>query len=195
MTNPYSDWGAEKVDSQRTDLEWVNDLEIYPKTPVYKNQLVAFKDIADQMGINVKSYLSLGTGLGRHIILTKAVFTDIDTVTAIDNEITPHHSLINLNISIVAYKATIKAALQRLIEEGMKYDMVCFENVGHAHDITTEIDFIHISQLLNKPALLTIIGDTNIDSDLLASSGLFKRIPNVTEEWGDATANNLWLHS
>jgi len=189
----YDDWGYKQIDEDYPDLTWIENLEVYPKTPVYKNQYKHFAQIAKRFNISIQSYLSLGTGLGRHIIIGKEAFPLIDQITSVDSKIIPHKTLSKLQVLSHKHLATtVKYAIRELVQNNKTFDLIVFENIGHNHEISTFEEIQLLSKLLSKKGLLAFIGDTKFDTELLIGTELFERIPNITEDWGDTTKFNLW---
>jgi hypothetical protein len=189
----YDDWGKGKIDENHPDLSWIEDHEVYPKTPVYRNQYNHFAQVAKRLGLNVRSYLSLGTGLGRHIVICKESFPEVNSVVSVDSKIHPHKSLSQLELNKHSHhKSTVKHALRALENQKSKFDLVIFENIGHKHEISSFEEIQLLQKLLNPNSLLAFIGDTKFETTLLLGTDNFIRIPNLTEEYGDTTTHNLW---
>lgn len=190
----YSDWGKLKISPNIPNLSWINDQFVYPKTPIYKKQYQHFKKHADILNINVQTYLSVGTGLGRHIVIAKEIFPTINHIIGIDNEIKPHHTISQLDVTFVHIKKDLISAFKQIQDQGLKFDFIVFENLGHDHNIISTQAIELLLSLQNKNSLLALIGDTKFDTSLLLSTDGYMRIPNETESWGDTTEHNFWLY-
>jgi len=190
----YDDWGYGQINKNYPDLTWIENLEVYPKTPVYRNQYKCFSEIAQRLNIKVNKYLSLGSGLGRHIIISREVFPEITHITSVDSKIKPHKTLSQLKgLDHIHLTTTVKYAIRELESKHQKFDFIVFENIGHQHEISTFNEIKSLSNLLTQTGLIAFIGDTKFDTSLLLGTELFKRIPNITEDWGDTTKYNLWM--
>ncbi|GAB4162409.1 MAG: hypothetical protein Fur003_5500 [Candidatus Dojkabacteria bacterium] len=188
----YDDWGAATISQEVKNTEWVDDPVIYPKTTVYRRQFQEIYQTLLKYNVDVKSYLSLGTGLGRHLVIAKATFPNLDKVVTVDHTMPPHPAVKELFKDLHHYQLPVVNSFSRLLNEQYQFDLICFENIGHEHEVTSEAAITQLSQLLVPNGALAIIGDTKFDTQLLEATDLFKDISTETE-WGDTTKQNLWL--
>lgn len=191
--NDFADWGYKKIDPSHPDVSWIDDSEVYPKTSIYRDQYSFFNETAKGLGLEIKSYLSLGTGLGRHAVLAHEAFENLKKIVTTDYHITPHATVQALSSFREHLVGPVKNIIAELAEIEEKFDFVCFENIGHNHDINTETAVGNLLKLLNPGALLAIIGDTKFDVEVLRASGELIKGPSLGDGWADTTIDNLWL--
>lgn len=174
------DWGVKFIAQyEPDDTSWV-DHPRYPDTSAYRLDYQKLNELIAQRGGTIRRYLSLGSGLGRHIIIAKEFFPDLESVVAVDDETRLHSSVFGLGLNIEELPVRIETALKQLQQRGEVFDMVAFENVPN-HGLyggAEAKEAIGIfTSILALGGVIVFIGDSSFPRWEVDESKLFDSLP------------------
>lgn len=187
--NEGIDWGVYHIDPKHPDTSWINH-EKYPDTEAY---FYDYGKISD-LGHRVERYLSLGSGLGRHIVIAHQTFSELEEVVSVDNKVDLHSSVIALPLSIKTMKLEIVTALVELDQEGEKFDAIIYENVASMpvnYYADTE-DVKLLARLLHPNGWVASLGHVPLFEQGFKESGLFRKLYHRHDNHNWLTLINLF---
>jgi hypothetical protein len=123
LDSPFTDHG--RGFTLPKDLSWINHPPYRETTPLYLGDY----QMLGKMLPTLETYLSLGSGLGRQIILAYSVFPRLRSVTSVDNHLFLHQSVKELPINFRLIHGQISNVVKSLKQEAVQFDLVAIENV------------------------------------------------------------------
>lgn len=161
--DPYTDAG--RYYKLPDDLSWITSSP-YSDTWVYQQEYEVIAKL-----VSVTRYLSLGSGLGRHIVIAYGCFPYLQSVVSVDHQLFLRESVRRLPIDIRLVRNTIAGAISELHQEGAQpFDFIAVENVReHGLD---NISLPALKGLLVAGGLLAFVGDTYPTLGLWSDSDL-----------------------
>lgn len=190
----YYDKGESRVSQERLDTEWIDDEDLFPEAEVDRKLFRKFREYIQQAGAPVRRYLSVGSGIGRHIALAHEIFPEISRVTSIDWKTPLHPSVLRLGFDIQVCRMIAFDAIEKLAADGCAFDLVCFENIGDKFVLTrTKNNHAYgaLAQIVAPGGFVGVVGDAFLFEDSLISHG-FAPIQGIEGDFGPPMQYLLW---
>lgn len=189
----FYDYARGRVSNEIATLEWIDDEEKCPGTGYYRELYQDFRQITESKGFPIHSYLSVGSGLGRHVVIASQSFPELQQITSIDWNTQLHASVQSIGIPIKSLRAFAFDAFEVLAKEEQKFDFICFEHIGDMNALVRKKEkrYDQLASICSPGGFIGVVGDSFLIRDELVSRGIIP-IPTQNDSDGWNMRNILW---